>query len=154
MICSNCEMVYEQEDYEYCANCGHQLVKRFDGKEESSPNISMKCTSCGSVLHHDDRKCPSCGAPIEQGWNNSILVPKRYHPPFCVKCGKPTNLIKEFCGYDEDVGEKKFVIHVVCPDYKMGFIFSNGHSNYNLCHYVSGWRTEFTKSQCIEEFGI
>ena len=118
--CKNCGLDVA-DDLENCPNCGSNLVKSEEIKEDT-PDNSAKCPNCGADLNENHSFCPSCGTKIESEDKKSrtcencgSTLPE--NTLFCSICGtkvkdtpKVTKKICPNCGVEVDPGT------TVCPE--------------------------------------
>lgn len=55
--CSNCGAVIEEEDQEFCTDCGKPLNKAIEEKTDKK----AFCENCGRPVDENDKMCPNCG---------------------------------------------------------------------------------------------
>ena len=58
--CSHCGAVIEEEDQEFCTDCGKPLNKDTEEKTDKK----NYCDVCGRPVEEGDKMCPNCGNPL------------------------------------------------------------------------------------------
>ena len=62
--CLNCDSIFEDDNLNFCSNCGGKLTYCFNEKNEKK---DLKCSSCGCLLSPRFKYCIRCGRNVITG---------------------------------------------------------------------------------------
>ena len=62
--CLNCNSIFEDDNLNYCANCGEKLMESYNEKYERK---NVECPSCGLALSPRFKFCVRCGRNVITG---------------------------------------------------------------------------------------
>ena len=130
MFCDSCG-AQNEDDADFCTNCGHKLAKVFDPVEAQREAPKVYCTSCGAPNEPGGVFCERCGTRLDGSdlsaetndssgidTGSAIAIERsaetgqwpgtnsRSH--FCLKCGahyEPGSMFCEQCGAPFDTTE-------------------------------------------------